>query len=156
VRTERTAISPHATSAETVGQYDLPARNYYSHTHLDWHDTEQWLDNEVAPIRLAWQHNRLVGALATSVPSTNLLGAAGGSLITAMLQPVLDASGTICVRIACSAFTKPHGYATPTEYVSGICFYRRDRHLAARESEHAPDMKPADGTIRLRAPKTSR
>ena len=69
MRTERTAIS--VTRYQRRNRWtvrDLLSRNYYSHTHLDWHDTDQWLDQEAAPIRLAWQHNRLVGVMATSVP----------------------------------------------------------------------------------------
>jgi ribosomal-protein-alanine N-acetyltransferase len=38
------------------------------HSHLDWHETDQWLDGEDAPVRLAWSNNKLVGLLATSTP----------------------------------------------------------------------------------------
>ncbi len=72
MRTEQTDISiTHFQRRNRWTVRDLLSRNFYSHTHLDWHDTDQWLDNEAAPVRLAWQHNRLIGVLATSVPLNN-------------------------------------------------------------------------------------
>ncbi len=47
---------------------DLLFRSYRMHSHLDWHETDQWLDSEDAPVRLAWSSNKLVGLLATSTP----------------------------------------------------------------------------------------
>ncbi len=48
---------------------DLIFRSYRTHTHLDWHDTDQWLeDGERYPMRLVWQDKRLQGVLATSEP----------------------------------------------------------------------------------------
>lgn len=47
---------------------DLLFRNYRAHSHLDWHDTDQWLDSTTAPMRLAWANGRLVGVLALSEP----------------------------------------------------------------------------------------
>ncbi|MEO8611750.1 MAG: GNAT family N-acetyltransferase [Chloroflexota bacterium] len=38
------------------------------HTHLDWHETDQWLDTQQVPMRLAWQNGRLIGLIATSIP----------------------------------------------------------------------------------------
>ncbi|MEP7294177.1 MAG: GNAT family N-acetyltransferase [Chloroflexota bacterium] len=48
---------------------DLLFRSYRTHTHLDWQDTDQWLeDGEGYPTRLAWQGTRLQGILAISAP----------------------------------------------------------------------------------------
>lgn len=48
---------------------DLLFRSHYVHTHLDWHDAHQWLDSQPnALLRLAWQDQRLIGALALSAP----------------------------------------------------------------------------------------
>ncbi|HVU12879.1 MAG TPA: GNAT family N-acetyltransferase [Phototrophicaceae bacterium] len=48
---------------------DLLFRSYRTHTHLDWQETDQWLDEgENYPARLAWQGNHLLGILATSAP----------------------------------------------------------------------------------------
>ncbi len=48
---------------------DLCFRSHQVHTHLDWQDVHEWLDNrQNATMRLAWQDRRLVGALALSAP----------------------------------------------------------------------------------------
>ena len=48
---------------------DLLFRSHQVHTHLDWHDIQEWLDNpRNAMLRLAWQERRLVGAMALSAP----------------------------------------------------------------------------------------
>ena len=47
---------------------DLMFHSQSVHTHLDWHETDQWLDTQDIPMRLAWQAGRLVGFLATSPP----------------------------------------------------------------------------------------
>ncbi len=47
---------------------DLLFHNTRVHTHLDWHETSQWLDTPNIPTRLAWQNQRLIGILAASVP----------------------------------------------------------------------------------------
>ncbi len=47
---------------------DLVFRHYHVHTHLDWQELGDWLDTTRAPIRLAWQQNRLVGVLGVSYP----------------------------------------------------------------------------------------
>ncbi len=47
---------------------DLLFHNQLVHTHLDWHETDQWLDMQTAPMRLAWYKGRLIGALGVSAP----------------------------------------------------------------------------------------
>lgn len=47
---------------------DLLFRHYNVHTHLDWQETEKWLETQQGVTRLAWDHGRLIGALATSAP----------------------------------------------------------------------------------------
>ncbi len=47
---------------------DLLYGSYRSHSHLDWHDTDFWLDRMEAPLRLARIDGRLVGLMATSEP----------------------------------------------------------------------------------------
>ncbi|NDJ61340.1 MAG: GNAT family N-acetyltransferase [Chloroflexi bacterium] len=47
---------------------ELLWRTQYLHTHLDWHDTDHWIETSDAPMRLAWQRDRLVGLLALSQP----------------------------------------------------------------------------------------
>ncbi|MBI5666633.1 MAG: GNAT family N-acetyltransferase [Chloroflexi bacterium] len=47
---------------------DLIFHNHMVHTHLDWHETDQWLDTQTVPMRLAWYKGRLVGVLGVSAP----------------------------------------------------------------------------------------
>lgn len=47
---------------------DLMFRNYQVHTHLDWSESDHWLEGNPAPTRLAWQRGRLVGLLAAAPP----------------------------------------------------------------------------------------
>jgi ribosomal-protein-alanine N-acetyltransferase len=157
VRTERTAIS--LTRYQRRNRWavrDLLARNYYSHTHLDWHDTEQWLDNEAAPIRLAWQHNRLVGALATSVPLNQTCWVRLAAVLDhSDAQPVLDALWNDLrpelhtLGVHQTAWLMIRDW--PTEYVSELGFAFTEEVVTLRRVNQntPPDMKPADLTIRL-------
>lgn len=47
---------------------DLLYGSYRVHSHLDWHDTDFWLDRMSAPLLLAWIDRRLVGMMAVSEP----------------------------------------------------------------------------------------
>ncbi|HEX2907302.1 MAG TPA: GNAT family N-acetyltransferase [Phototrophicaceae bacterium] len=47
---------------------DLIFHSQMVHTHLDWQETDQWLETQHVPMRLAWQRGRLVGALGVSAP----------------------------------------------------------------------------------------
>jgi len=47
---------------------DMLFRSYRSHTHLDWQESDQWLDAERSPVKLAWIGRRLVGILGVSEP----------------------------------------------------------------------------------------
>ncbi len=38
------------------------------HTHLDWYDTDSWLENRESHTQLAWHKGRLVGLMANSRP----------------------------------------------------------------------------------------
>ena len=40
----------------------------FAHTHLDWHESDQWLETVETITRLAWQGGRLVGVLGLSKP----------------------------------------------------------------------------------------
>jgi [ribosomal protein S18]-alanine N-acetyltransferase len=50
---------------------DLLFHSQSVHTHLDWHETDHWLDTQQVPMRLAWQNGRLVGMIAASAPLNN-------------------------------------------------------------------------------------
>ena len=47
---------------------DLSFSSHWTHKHLDWHTTGQWLDNERGPVFLAWQGDSLAGYIGLSRP----------------------------------------------------------------------------------------
>jgi ribosomal-protein-alanine N-acetyltransferase len=47
---------------------ELLFRHEHTHTHLDWQETDAWLDSQEGPVRLAWQGARLVGVIGASEP----------------------------------------------------------------------------------------
>jgi [ribosomal protein S18]-alanine N-acetyltransferase len=46
--------------------HDLIFRSYRVHTHLDWHETNDWLDSDDHMVWLAWVGERLVGVIGIS------------------------------------------------------------------------------------------
>lgn len=50
---------------------DLLVVSDHTHLHLDWHDTQLWLDSEPAAIQLALQNGKPIGVLAASGPLNN-------------------------------------------------------------------------------------
>src|SRR5258708_19152060 len=40
----------------------------YLHVHFDWNSADEWLSDPDMPVFLAWQENKLVGAMAGSPP----------------------------------------------------------------------------------------
>ncbi len=47
---------------------DLLFRSHYVHYHLDWHDTDEWLNNKDAPTFVLWDEDRIIGVLGVSIP----------------------------------------------------------------------------------------
>ena len=47
---------------------DLAWYSHWTHKHLDWHKTSQWLDNELGHVLLAWHGDRLVAYIGLSQP----------------------------------------------------------------------------------------
>jgi [ribosomal protein S18]-alanine N-acetyltransferase len=50
---------------------DLLFHSTHVHSHLDWVDSDQWLDSSDAFTQLAWQRGRLVGILSLAAPLNN-------------------------------------------------------------------------------------
>lgn len=47
---------------------DLIFRSAHLHTHLDWHDLDDWITTQEPILHLAWRGDQLAGALAASQP----------------------------------------------------------------------------------------
>lgn len=67
--TPRYAITPYERRHRSA-VLDLLFRSNRVHTHLDWHDTPAWLENDDITLRLAWNNgdSRLAGIMAASAP----------------------------------------------------------------------------------------
>lgn len=63
-------IAPYA-RRDRQAVRELLFRSPFTHTHLDWHDTDDWLDGGEGVVRLAWRDEYLVGLLAVSEPLTS-------------------------------------------------------------------------------------
>lgn len=135
---------------------DLLARNYYSHSHLDWHDTDQWLDHEAAPIRLAWQHNRLVGVIAASVPLNQtcwvrLAAVADHSdahpILTMLWNDLASELRTLGVHTVAWLMIRDW----PIQYTEAMGFSFREEVVTLRRVNQnpPPDMRPAGLTTRI-------
>jgi ribosomal protein S18 acetylase RimI-like enzyme len=139
---------------------DLLFRSYRTHTHLDWQESDQWLDDgEAYPSRLAWQGSRLQGIIATSAPlnQTCWLRIASisdqadaqqvFSLLWESLLPELRAqsvrtSALLLIRNWIAAYAEPLGF----HYAEEIITFRRP-------SLEIPFDSPTPGlTIRLTQP----
>lgn len=157
MRTEHAALS--VTRYQRRNRWavrDLLARNYYSHSHLDWHDTDQWLDHEAAPIRLAWQHNRLVGTLATSVPLNQTCWVRLAAVADhSDAQPVLDILWNDLSVELCALGVRTTAWLMirdwPTQYVGSMGFAFSEEIVTLRRVSQnpLPNMKPEALSIRL-------
>ena len=154
--TERTAFSiARYQRRNRWAVRDLISRNYYSHTHLDWHDTDQWLDNEAAPVRLAWQQNRLVGMMAASVPLNQTCWVRLAAVLDhADLLPVLTALWDDlrlelqALGVHTAAWLMIRDW--PVEYIGSLGFSFREEIVTLRWAERTPppDMSSPDIHIR--------
>ncbi|MCC6803141.1 MAG: GNAT family N-acetyltransferase [Anaerolineae bacterium] len=156
----------HSLSAPTLTHFerrhrdavrDLLFRGYRTHTHLDWQETDQWLDDgERCPARLAWQNGRLQGILATSeaLNQTCWLRVAAvsdradaQSILTLLwddLLPELRANGikTVSLLVIRSWITS---------YVTRLGFQQAEEIITLRRAQkELAKSEPPDGmTIRL-------
>ncbi len=136
---------------------DLLFRSYRVHTHLDWQETDQWLeDGERYPMRLAWQHTRLQGMIAASEPvdgtcwlrvvsvSDHIDAQALLSQLWEDLLPDLRALGVKTVALLLVRnWIAPYATALGFQYAEEIVTFRRP-HLPI------PNEPPPPGlTIRL-------
>lgn len=62
-----TTITPyHRQNRQAI--HDLLFQTEMVHNHLDWFDTDSWMESDDARVRLAWQRGRLIGVLGVSRP----------------------------------------------------------------------------------------
>ena len=159
----------HALNALTITPYehrhsqavrDLIFRSYRTHTHLDWQESDQWLEEgEVYPARLAWQNSRLQGIIATSAPlnqtcwlriicindqadAQHILNLLWESLLPELRAQGVHTVALLMIRNWITSYAAPLGF----HFVEEIITFRRP------QLEIPPDTLPAGLTIRLTQP----
>jgi hypothetical protein len=137
---------------------DLLFQSQSTHTHLDWHETDQWLDTQQVPMRLAWQNSRLIGLLATSTPlhETAWIRLAAvqdyidqRAVMRALWNDILTDLNAENVRLvallAVRDWIEDHALALGFKYQEDII-------TLARTGQALPDPRPTRLTIRAAEP----
>lgn len=134
VATKQITITPY-TRRDRHLVSDLLFQHYNVHTHLDWQETEKWLDNQPGVVRLAWHYGRLVGALATSAPmdgttwlriaalsdnadSTRTFDTLWDSVRPELIAAQVHTVALLLIRDWLMPFVAPHGFALEEEVVT--------------------------------------
>ena len=133
---------------------DLLFRHARVHTHLDWHDPDDWLDSQQPPMRLYWQGEQLMGVLAVSPPleGTCWLRLAGvhdrisGQIVLGTLWEDLTAELHSMNMRTVGALVINEWLA---RYLPGLGFHY-DEHIVTlrRLGSKVPELKPTLVTIR--------
>lgn len=133
---------------------DLLFRNYNVHTHLDWQETDKWLETQQGVTRLAWQHGRLMGILATAAPLDNTtwiriaaladnadaartFNALWDSVVVELLGSNVQQVAVLLIRDWLIPFVQPRGFAPAEEVVT----------LRRADLPAPPEEMPANLTI---------
>lgn len=134
---------------------DLLFRSLHSHTHLDWHETDQWLDNGRSPVVLAWQGRQLVGVMGASEPMAGecwirVVGAVDGvdplPIISALWSILRLDLKALHVERAAVLFMRE--WMQPVFQALGFAEYEWIVTLRREAAEPPPDMRPANLIIR--------
>jgi len=86
---------------------DLAWHSQWAHKHLDWYETDQWLDGEMGAVLLAWHGDQLVGYLGLSLPIDGwswirLLGIRDGRMPGLIVRELCEAAEARCPALGIS------------------------------------------------------
>ena len=86
---------------------DLTWHSQWTHKHLDWYKTSQWIDRDDVHIFLAWQNEQLVGYLGLSaaidaITWIRLLGIRDGNMPGAIVRELWQNAESHCLDIGIS------------------------------------------------------
>lgn len=134
---------------------DIIFQNQRVHIHLDWHDTELWLDSYDMPIKLAWEGERLVGVMASSTPLNNacwlrLIAVEDGAVVLDVLR-LLWLHLTADLRqfdIHTVAVLVVNDWLNPVAPNLGF-IYEEDIVTLRREGRYIPRVRPNNYEIRV-------
>jgi [ribosomal protein S18]-alanine N-acetyltransferase len=133
---------------------DLLFHNDRVHTHLDWHDTDAWIESSDSILRLAWYKGNLVGLMGLSAP----LNRASWIRLAAVQDLFHDPEGVLCAlwdglihelqgQVSVVALLAVQDWIL--RYVPVLGFsYSEDIITLARAGYDLPDPLPNAPTIR--------
>ena len=107
----------------------------WAHTHLDWHKTGQWLDNELGRVWLAWHGDQLVGYIGLSQPTAGwswirLLGIRDGRMPGMIVRELYATAEARCSELGISnivilmitnwlpIYLRQHGFSTEQDIIT--------------------------------------
>jgi ribosomal-protein-alanine N-acetyltransferase len=148
---------------------DMLFRHENTHLHLDWQESEAWLDGEEGIVRLAFSGTRLVGILAFSEPLYGTTWLRIASLhdmhdplpiltgLWADAAPALHDAGVSLVAVLClrdwiGAYLSPLGFAFRENIVTLRRAPPHNSMFASDELPLPPEILPARVTLRAFEP----
>ncbi len=137
------------TPYERQHRNELLNLSYYSqwtHKHLDWYKTGQWIDREECIIYLAWQDDKLVGYIGLSLPLhgaswIRLLGIRDGCVPRPIIEQLWRAVEVHCLRMGINKFAVLMVTHWLAAYMGGLGFnYLEDIVTLNRTKQVLPEM----------------
>ena len=82
---------------------DLAWHSAWTHSHLDWHEIDQWLDGGLGHVSLAWNGDQLLGYIGLSLPIDGwswirLLGIRDGRMPGRVVRELWEAAEAACLE----------------------------------------------------------
>ena len=98
----RLRITPY-TRQHRRALLELAWSSPWTHRHLDWHETGQWLDGELGHVFLAWQRDDLIGYIGLSRPISGsswirLLGIRDGRMPGRVINELWERAQADCLE----------------------------------------------------------
>lgn len=125
------------------------------HTHLDWYDTDAWLENRESCTQLAWYKGRLVGLMANSRPLNGASWLRVASLheksnqpevMCALWEAMLEVLRPLGLRTV--AVLVMHDWLTPHLRALGF-HYSEEIITLARYGHEIPEQRPDRPLVRV-------
>jgi|GEM_PF-682410 len=130
--------------------------SYYSqwtHKHLDWYKTGQWIDREECIIFLAWEDEKLVGYIGLSLPLhgaswIRILGVRDGYVPRPIIEEMWRAVESYCLQIGINKFAVLMVTHWLSAYMGSLGFnYLEDIVTLNRTSQLLPP--PPDSPVKV-------
>ncbi len=134
---------------------DLAWHSQWAHKHLDWYETDQWLDGEMGDVLLAWHGDQLVGYLGLSLPIDGwswirLLGIRDGRMPGLVVRELCEAAEARCPALGINNIVVLMITNWLPTYLSERGFSLEDDVITMNHIGHRPRAAP-EHSARIRA-----